>query len=165
MALPIAAAAIEQTVLAIGTRNPGVLAVLAARLRAAGHAVGNKAEEIIAWAKNSPGNATIVAATAASLGIQFTGAEGQEAEILQKLNVGNLSISDAMRLIGAGAASETLNLDLVGKASDLMVASEVLRFAKAHYGSIAEAKRAHDMHQAFFEMSRGDVEVGFQVLR
>lgn len=165
MALPIAAATVIESAVAVAGRSPGTIVTLGARLRNMGHSVGNSASDVIDWVKNNPGQSAMVAATLASLGVQFSGVEGKYADAMKSAALGELSLEDTIRIFTAGEVSQTLNLDLKSNASNLAVAVEILDFARAHYGSVRRATEAHALHQAFFEMSREDVEAGFQFLR
>lgn len=164
MALP-AAATVASTLTSVASRSPALVGVIGARLRNLGHSVGSTVDEMVSWVKSNPGNAAIAAATMASLGIQIMDVEGDVASALKQAALGELNLEDTIKVLQAGASSEQLLLGLRNKESDLKIAREVLGWARSHYGSVAAAKRAHALHQAFFEMSQDDIETGFDVLR
>lgn len=144
-----------------------LLGAATARVRALGITIGDKAEDLIAWAKLNPGNAAIAALTLGSLGLTvadlFVGEEGQKIATL--VANGSLGLADAAKIMKAGESSMSMNLNIAENAADVYTAREVLRFARAHYGSDRGAVRAHKLHQAFFEMPLDDVEVGFDTIK
>lgn len=165
MALPVAAATVVESAVALASRSPGTIVTLGSRLRGMGMQVGSSVNDVIQWVKDNPGQSTMVAATLATLGVQFSGVDGPIADAMKQAALGNLSLEDTIRVFGAADASQTLNLDLKANVSNLAVAVEILDYARRHYGSVTRAMEAHSLHQAFFEMNREDVEAGFQYLR
>lgn len=153
-------------------RNPGMLAPLVTRLRTAGVVVGEKVTELVAWAKANPGNSAMLVTTLATLGVKVSdwlSSDDEESKaLIAKLDdIASANAAQraavAKRLTSAAGASSVLDLDL-GKDVDQAVAIQVLAFARNHYGSVAAAKAAFSLHQAFFEMSPDDIESGFNNL-
>lgn len=143
------------------------LATAAARIRAMGVNVGSKADELIAWAKTNPMNASILALTLGSLGIEvadlFESDEGKKTAA--KVTTGQAALVDYAKILQAGQSSEKMDLQVSEVANDLHTARAVLSYAKSHYGSRDAAINAHKMHQAFFEMPLSDVLSGYDNLR
>lgn len=164
---PVAIGALVTRVTSVARTAAPVLASATARLRSLGVTVGSTVDDLIAWAKANPVNASLLAMTLASLGVSmadvFVSQEGREAT--RKVQVGETSLASIARIMEAGGASEKLNLQIAENAADAFTAIEVLRFARSHYGSQREAIRGHMLHQAFFEMPLNDVEIGFETLR
>jgi hypothetical protein len=154
---------------AAAAASPVTIGMMGARLRALGHTVGSSAGDVVAWAKTNPGMSSTIIATAASVGLSLFGQEDEIPddirEAMKQASLGNLTVEQALRVIGAGAVSQTLDLGLSRNADDMAVAADVLSHAKSVYGSVSRAIRAHSLHQAFFEMSREDVIAGFTHLR
>ena len=164
---PVAISALTTRVTSIARTAAPVLASAAARLRSLGVTVGSKVDDLIAWAKANPGNASLLAMTLASLGVSmvdvFETDEGKAAA--SQVELGKKGLASIAKIVEAGGASEKLNLQIAENAADAFTAIEVLRFARSHYGSQREAIRGHMLHQAFFEMPLNDVEIGFETLR
>lgn len=164
---PVAIGALVTRVTSVARTAAPVLASATARLRSLGVAVGSKVDDLIAWAKASPANASLLAMTLASLGVSmadvFESEEGKEAA--SKVEIGKTGLASIAKVLEAGSVSEKLNLQIAENAADAFTAIEVLRFARSHYGSQREAVRGHMLHQAFFEMPLNDVEIGFETLR
>lgn len=159
---------------ALSTRLAGLarsasplLGAATARIRALGVTIGDKADDLIAWAKLNPGNAATVALTLGSLGLSMADLfDGEEVrKIAERVADGGMSLADAAKILAAGASSTAMDLKIAENAADVYTARAVLRFAKAHYGSDRGAIRAHKLHQAFFEMPLEDVEVGFDTIK
>lgn len=160
-------AALIPRISALATRAGPVLASAASRLRTMGVQVGSKADDLIAWAKASPGNATMLAMSLGSVGVMisdlFDTPEGKS--LANKIEASMIGLADVQKVLEAGASSERLNLRVAEVATDAFTAIEILRWAKGQYGSSTAAIRAHKLQQAFFEMPLDDVEVGYQTLR
>lgn len=143
------------------------IATATARLRGMGIAIGDKVADVVSWAKANPMNASLLALTLGSLGVEvsdlFESKEGQK--VAKDVTLGQSGLVDMKRIYDAGSSSEKLNLQVAEVGSDLFTAREILRFAKGHYGSANTAVTAHKMHQAFFEMPLDDVVQGFELLR
>lgn len=161
------AAGLVARVTALARSSAPVIGAATARIRAMGVTIGSTADDLIAWIKANPANATLAAATLASLGVAvsdvFTTEEGKQksGEVL----LGISGLADVKRILDAGSSSEKLDLKVAENAIDVYTAREILRFAKSHYGSGAGAVQAHKLHQAFFEMPLDDVEIGFDTIR
>lgn len=167
-AAPVVAAAVARGVPAIAKSAPALLRALISRLKQVSSFAGDTAEAVLAWAKKDKLNASLIAVTAASLGMDFFKGDEDGKELstaMQKLVSGEEHFVDTAAILAAGASSESLRLGIAGKQRDIDTATEILSFAKAHYGSASQAKHAHAMHQAFFEMPFADVEAGFASLR
>lgn len=160
-------AALIPRITALSSRASPILASAATRLRAMGVQVGSKADDLVAWAKANPGNATMLAMSLGSVGVMisdlFDTPEGKS--LAAKIETSSIGLADVQKVLDAGASSEKLNLQVTEVAADAFTAIEILRWAKGQYGSSTSAIRAHKLHQAFFEMPLDDVEVGYQTLR
>lgn len=157
------------------TSRPDIWGRFVASAKGAGHAVGNTAKEAVAYIKANPLNATAVLSLLASAGASITDlwSPSDKAETDQRALVLDL---DAIFLTSQGvdatgvqrihdSADKSQELKgLMGNVSDLHTARAILAWARSHYGSQASAMRAHSLHQAFFEMSREDVQNGYEVL-
>jgi len=160
-------------------KQPGLLAQLVAKLRAAGATVGDTAKDVIGYFKAAPINASLVLASFASLGVAtyelFDGvdAEGDDnlLSFIEGLDTTRRAAlekagKEAFKLVkDAGAKSASLDLDISEKEADLITAREVLGWAKGHFGSVNGAMRAHRLAQAFYEMNYDDVVSGYTNLR
>lgn len=168
MGAPIVMAAVLPRLQAAAAASPSTVISLGARLRAAGQVVGEGVNGVIEWAKANPTMSSLLVSTASSLGLMlFTDEDNlpeEQRDVLMKVAVGDLTAGQAMRIFESGSVSESLSVGLADKEDDLAIAAELLSFAKSHYGSVNRAIRAHALHQAFFEMSRADVEKGFKYL-
>lgn len=166
-ALAVRVGALIPRLQGLATSAAPTIAATSARLRAMGMQVGSKVDDIIAWVKTNPVNATLTALTMGSLGVSvvdlFDTEEGKK--VATDVTLGRKSLADYSKIDAAGAISEKLDLQVAEVGPDLYTAREVLRFAKGHYGSIASAITAHRLHQAFFEMPLNDVETGYENLR
>lgn len=164
---PVVLGALATRVAAIARSAGPTLTAATARLRSMGVTVGTKVDDVVAWSKTNPVNASLLAMTLASLGVSmadvFETQEGKDASA--RLQVGSSGLVDEAKIIEAGRGSEKLNLAIAENASDAFTAIEVLGWARSHYGSPREAERAHRLHQAFMEMPLDDVQVGYQTLR
>lgn len=165
--LAVRAASLFPKVEQLAVSAAPTLATASARIRAMGVTLGSKADDLIAWAKANPANASVLALTLGSLGVSvadvFESDEGKK--VATQVTTGELSLADSKRILEAGASSEKLNLQVAEVAVDLQTAREVLRWAKQHYGSASAAIDAHKMQQAYFEMPLDDVGMGFNLLR
>jgi len=165
-ALVVSAGALTARIAALARSAAPAFGTVLARLRTSAGFVGKSADDVIKYAKASPANASMVALTLASVGVSvadlFETDAGKDAAA--RVAAGSALVADFAKIDAAGAVSEKLNLAIAENASDLKTASEVLGFAKRHYGSAASAIRAHRLHQAFFEMPRDDVIAGFDTL-
>lgn len=164
---PVVLGALATRVAAIARSAGPTLTAAAARLRALGATVGSTADDVMAWVKTNPANASLLAMTLASLGVSmadvFETPEGQAAAT--RLQTGKAALSDESRMLEAGRASEKLNLQIAESTRDAYLAIDILRFARNHYGSVQNAVDAHMRHQAFFEMPLDDVRAGFDTLK
>lgn len=160
-----------------------VLARLPSMLRSAGAAGLTRAREALAkvgitvssvddimvYARQSPANAALVFTNLAMAGFAvsdlFTGSDKQDRDV--RALVADLAMAELgqvnTRIEATAAASESL-AGIVGDRKDLAALAEILRFAVGHYGSHAAAINAHSRHQAFFELSKNDVEAGLRLL-
>lgn len=165
--LAVRAASLFPKVEQLAVSAAPTLATAGARIRAMGVSLGTKADDLIAWAKANPANASILALTLGSLGVSvadvFESDEGKK--VAAQVTNGELSLADSKRILDAGSSSEKLNLQVAEVAADLHLARDVLRWAKQFYGSPSAAIDAHKMHQAYFEMPLDDVTMGFNLLR
>lgn len=155
------------TRLGLVARSAGpTLAAATSRIRSMGIAIGDKVDDIVVWAKANPMNASLIAMTLASLGVEmsdvFDNKDGKDAS--KRLQTGASGLVDEAKILEAGRGSEKLNLQIAEVASDAYTAIEVLRFARGHYGSAKAAIRGHRLHQAFLEMPLDDVVVGYETL-
>lgn len=79
-------------------------------------------------------------------------------------NLANMELAKMeQRFIDVASESEELS-GLAGNASDLRTLKEICAWAKAHYGSKDAARKAFLRHQAFFELSKEDLDVGMELL-
>lgn len=165
--LVAAGAGLASRIALIARNSAPMIGAATARIRALGVTIGSSADDLIAWAKLNPGNAAVAALTLGSLGATvsdlFETKEGQDAAT--KVALGSVGLADMAKIINAGAASEKMPLSIAENAADVYTAQAILRYARSHYGSSAAAVRAHQLHQAFFEMSLDDVQVGFDTIR
>lgn len=163
----VAASALATRLTAVARAAAPTMSALIARLRATGATVGDKVDDVIAFAKASPGNAAMVAVTLGTLGVQvadlFHSEEGKA--LATKAQNGQIDLADYVRIDAAGAASTKLDLQIAETAVDAQTAIQILRYAKAHFGSAHAAMDGHRMMQAFFEMPRDDVVAGYATLR
>lgn len=161
------AAGLVTRITALARSSSPVIAAASARLRALGVTIGSTADDMIAWVRQSPANAAMAAATLGSLGVAvsdiFESPDGKK--LANDTTLGSISLADVKKILDAGASSEKLDLKIAENAIDVFTARDILRFAKSHYGSPANAVRAHKYHQAFFEMPLDDVELGFETIR
>lgn len=152
---------------AVGRSSAPLLGALVSRLRAMGHTVGSKIDDLISWAKQSPANAAVTALTLGSLGVtvadMFETEEGRA--LASKAELGQLSLADYAKIDAAGAKSEELDLQIAENQIDAHTAIEILRFARGFFGSTQNAIHGHRMLQAFMEMPRNDVIAGYDTLR
>lgn len=158
----------------IATR-PDIWGRFVASAQKAGYAVGNTAKEAVAYIKANPLNSAMVASLLAQAGASVSDlwSPADKAESGQRLLVAEL---DALFLAAMGvdakgiqrihdSADKSQELKgLISDVSDLHTARAILSWARSHYGSVSAAVRAHSLHQAFFEMSREDVQNGYEVL-
>jgi len=149
--------------------KPALLASLLAKLRTAGAVVGNTAGSIVDWVKTNPTNAVLLASTMATMGYSlaelFEKDDGETADFARSIEqlAAMHTVSDGM-ILSAGASSQTLALPAMDMKAQANVdmSRHVLKFATGFFGGPANAKLAHKYMQAFFEMSRNDVDFGFQ---
>lgn len=161
-------------ILRLGKQAPSTLAAAAARMRNAGHAVGNTAQSMLEWAKRNPTGAGLLVATIASLGVDVAelledgpGKEEAKAEA-RKLAQGDapLNLNENSLALAAAARSETIAVNLGQGQSDAVAdVREILSFASKFFGNAQMAKRAHVMLQGFFEMKYSDVVFGYDNLK
>jgi hypothetical protein len=162
----------------LGRQNPGFLAQLVARLRAAGATVGDKAGDVVKYFKSSPVAASLTLGSIAGLGFSmdelFNGVDMNDPDLRSFKDGLDKTTLEARKALGikahamvmeAGAESESLDLQINEVERDLMIAREVLGWAKSFYGSANAAMRAHRLNQAFFEMPYDDVVSGYNNLR
>lgn len=156
-------------------QNPTVWVRFTTLAKRAGYAVGDSVKDLISYLKSNPVNGTAILALLAQAGASvadlFSPAEKAnpderalantlEGHYLDSLG---LSVEQIGRINDAGKKSEELK-GLITNMGDLQMAREVLKWARSHYGTADLAIRAHQWHQAFFEMSREDVTNGFNIL-
>lgn len=163
IAIARAGAALGPYLTRIATRDPAVTGKLVTLLRKGSSFAGSKVSDIVAFVKTSPVNAMLAFTSLATLGYSIAELfkDDPTPEVKEFANSLDQTAMEAAGLIAkAGAVSETLNVvDESQKAKvDATVAAQVLTWARTHYGSIQRAVEAHAMHQAFFEMSKADVD-------
>lgn len=141
----------------------------------AGYAIGNTAKEAVAYIKANPINATAILAMLASAGASVADLFGPGDKVDPAVRSLTVSLED-LYLASQGvdtegvkrirdSADKSQELEgLIPNFRDLNTARAILRWARSHYGSPSAAIRAHGLQQAFFEMSREDVENGFEIL-
>lgn len=129
----------------------------------------NTVGDIVSYAKASPTNALFVFSNLAMAGFAvsdlFSPAEKQDGEarrVATSLAVAEAAAVDS-RLLDIAGKSEELG-GISGNTQDLVTLRRILKWAKGHYGSEGAAVEAFKSHQAFFELSLGDVLGGFEVL-
>lgn len=163
---PVALGALATRLAAVARSAGPTLSTATARLRSMGVTVGDKVDDVIAWVKASPVNASLMGLTLASLGVEmsdlFESEDGKQAA--KRLQVGSAGLVGEAKILEAGRSSQKLDLKVAENASDVHTAIEILRFARSEYGSVRNAIRAHRLHQAFFEMPLDDVVVGYDTL-
>lgn len=167
---PIVAGAVARVIPVVERTAPALFRALVARLQQVSKFAGNSVEAVLDWAKKDKVNASLIAVTMASLGMDIfsggnTSDEKNLSSAMQPFVNGERHFVDTAAILAAGATSESLKLDIASNQRNLDTATEILSWAKGHYGSAAQAKNAHALHQAFFEMSFADVEAGFNSLR
>lgn len=148
--------------------GPAVSRALAAVQKASGKTFGS-ITEMTTWVAQNPMNATIAFGSLASAGFAvsdlFDPDSKQDPEVrkaatelaLQELTAINVRLDEV-----AGVSEELAGIG--GDRQDLALLRDVLSWAKSHYGSDASAIRAHARHQAFMELTKGDVEMGYALL-
>lgn len=156
--------------------SPNFLASLTSKLTAAGATVESGVSGIVKYFKSSPAAASLTLASIASVGVDVKDLFfGEDLDDDSQRFVDQLRLvanggtarerAEAMGLVmAAGKESESADFGLKGGKTKRLAAIEVLSWAKAHYGSVASAARAHALHQAFFEMPFEDVNDGYQTL-
>lgn len=161
------ASALAARLTAVGRSSAPLLTALASRLRATGATVGSKVDDLVAWVKQNPGNATMAAVTLGSLGVTVSDLFEDEAgrALASQAELGQLSLADFVKIDAAGAKSQELDLQISENQVDAYTAIEILRFARGFFGSSNNAIHGHRMLQAFMEMPRDDVITGFATLR
>lgn len=163
---PVALGALVTRLTAVARSAGPTLTTAAARIRSMGFTVGDKVDDIVAWVKANPMNASLMGLTLASLGVEmsdvFESDVGKAAA--KRLQVGASGLVAEAKILEAGRSSEKLNLQVAEVASDAHTAIEILRFARSEYGSARNAVKAHRLHQAFFEMPLDDVIAGYDTL-
>lgn len=136
--------------------------------KASGTAVSS-VDDVVKYAKASPGNALIVMSSLATAGFAVSDlwSPGDKADPESRSLAASLAVAELratnQRLIEIGGDSESL-AGLSGNRADLVLLQRVLRWARGHYGSPASAMEAHMSQQAFFELSFDDIKSGFEIL-
>lgn len=168
MTVPLVMANVLPRLEAAAAASPATAGIVAARLRAMGHSVAEGSGALVNWAKNNPTMTNLLVTTAASVGLVLYDGDDQlpqeQRDALMEAALGNLTVSQVLKVFESSRVSETMALSLASNLDNLAIAREVLSFARMHYGSMNSALRAHALHQAFFEMSREDVEAGSKYL-
>lgn len=137
---------------------------------------GGSISELLAWAKEDPTRFWSIFLAFASIGLdveRFLSEEGEDGKsVVEALGKGRTAeLSRARdylpdgRIAEAADASAALDLPISEKQLDLHLAAELVRWARRHYGSDADALQAHAMHQAFFEMPHDDVATALRLLK
>lgn len=151
-----------------------------AALRAKGVQIGETFDDVVKFFKSSKTNAVLTMGTIASMGYSITDLFSPEdvkdpevrglktdldTVLLTSLSAetGHSYVNDP-RVVQAVEQSEMLK-GISGSETDLAMLSNILSWARAHYGGQQGAIRAHAMNQAFMELSSNDVEAGFRTLR
>lgn len=163
---PVALGALVPRLTAVARSAGPTLTTATARIRSMGIAVGDKVDDIVAWVKANPTNASLMSLTLASLGIEMSDVFESEAgkAAAKRLQVGASGLAGEAKILDAGRSSEKLNLQVAEVVGDARAAIEILRFARSEYGSARNAVKAHRLHQAFFEMPLDDVIAGYDTL-
>lgn len=139
---------------------------------------GSSVGDLLSWIKNNKGAFMLTVAAFADVGIdvlslvkggedgaeEFTASvDPEDRKIIEVILAGE---SEAQKLVhGAASASERADVSIAERASDLAFTQAVLTWARRHYGSVDAAIKAHQLHQAFFEMPYDDVVVGMTYVR
>lgn len=157
------------------TTRPDIWGRFLASAKSAGVVVGSSAKDVVAYIKNNPLQSATLMGLLAQAGAAVSdlwspsdkSAPEQRNMVLSldRLYLTSQGVDDEgiEKIEKASDKSEELK-GLVSGISDLHTARAILAWARAHYGSVNAALRAHSLHQAFFEMSRDDVENGYEVL-
>lgn len=158
----------------ISTR-PDIWGRFVASAERAGYAVGKTAKEAVAYIKANPLNATVIMTMLAQAGASISDlwspsdkANADQRNLVVELDAMYLATmgvdaTGVKRIHDAADKNEDLK-GLMGDVSSLHTARAILAWARSHYGSVQAATRAHSLQQAFFEMSREDVQNGYEVL-
>lgn len=147
-------------------QNSAAATTVVARLRGMGYAIGDKVDDVVKWVKGNPVNAAMYAASAASVGVAVNdmfGEDGADPDLLAIQN-GHMSLQQFATKIKAADASQVLAgiVPTDEQSQNVAFIGEVLAWARAHYGSVDAAVKAHLLHQSFMELPHAAIVDGYR---
>lgn len=158
----------------VAKESPSHWARLVAELKTKTGVAMNSANDIVAYARQNPGNASLVFATIASVGISvadlFSSADKADTDVrktaiaLDQMTVGAQARADAM-IANNAASSELMKLGAADREVELRALADICQWAKGHFGSARSALDGHQKLQAFVELPYADLETGFRLLK
>lgn len=148
------------------TQAPKV-AQLFNRLKKNGYKGATTSEGVVAWMKANPLNVTMLATSAAAVGLEIASwfDSADEAEATLKGGGADVVDTEAREMIAAEGAKTSGFID--NKDDALTEAEEAaisfaLRWAVDHYGSVEAARKAHSMQEAFLNTDARFIDRGFR---
>lgn len=127
------------------------------------------AGELVTYVRNNKATTTTVLSSLAGAGFAvsdlFSPTDKGDPEVRQFVaELAQQEISSMRERISAVASSSEALAGVGHDKNDLRLLEQVTKWAIAHYGSKSNARNAFDMHQAFFELSKEDLDIGLELL-